>query len=260
MKKESRVTQVMMSKEQDWLLKEKYHGVKTDEYFLDLKRIENGEPIAYVIGFSVFLGCHIDLSYKPLIPRVETEYWVEKAIKEIKTIYKDKKIKCLDIFSGSGCIGISVLKHIPNSNVVFSDIDENMITQIKKNLDVNNINPDRYEITQSDIFSNLNSKFDVVFANPPYIDISRNTTDESVMNNEPHLALFSKKNGLEIIEKFIRSMQDHLEKNYIVYIEHDDDQVSRIKNILLDNHFFEFSFQKDQYSLDRFVVIKNSAK
>lgn len=250
----------MTSKEQDWLLKEKYHGAKTDEYFLDLKRIENGEPVAYVIGFSVFLGCHIDLSYKPLIPRVETEYWVEKAIEDIRDNFKNGAIRCLDIFSGSGCIGIAILKHIPTSFVTFSDIDENMLLQIKRNLELNHISRERYEIIKSDIFSNLTSKFDVVLANPPYIDISRNITEESVMNNEPHSALFAEKNGIEIIEKFIRSMQGHLEKNYIVYIEHDDDQVSRIKNILLDNHFFEFSFQKDQYGLDRVVIIKNSVK
>ena len=114
-------------KDIDVLIREKYNNSlkKKKDYSSfkkDVLRLKSGEPLEYVMGFSYFLGCRIDLSLKPLIPRQETEFWVEKAIKRIKT--RKKSLICLDIFAGSGCIGIALLKHIKASRVDFSENSE----------------------------------------------------------------------------------------------------------------------------------------
>ena len=102
-------------------------------------------PKEYKRGYTNFAQCKIDLSMRPMIPRKETEFLVKKAIKGIKDV-GDKRI--LDIFAGSGCIGIAILKHIKNSRVDFVEIDANLIKQIKINLKLNKIKPNRYKVIQ----------------------------------------------------------------------------------------------------------------
>ncbi|MEX0913065.1 MAG: hypothetical protein WDZ56_00890, partial [Candidatus Paceibacterota bacterium] len=74
----------MLNKEEGWLLEEKYGGEKTAGFSADLKRLACGEPLGFVIGHVPFFGCRIYLDSHPLIPRLETEFWVEKAIVAIK--------------------------------------------------------------------------------------------------------------------------------------------------------------------------------
>jgi len=264
-----------MNKEIRWLLKDKYNFsdsqindfllnsrlllelslIRNDENIKsDIKRLENGEPINYIIGWQDFLDCKIDLSFKPLIPRVETEFWVKNAIDDLTTKYfstlvENYNLNILDLCCGSGCIGIAILKHIPYSTVTFSDISKNALSQTEINLEINQIPENKYKIIESNLFENINEKFDYIFTNPPYV--SKNDVIPNSLKFEPELALFANNNGLEVVENILENFNKFLKPNGHLYLEFGVNQTDKIKEILTTKSLMNFEFINDQYKIDR---------
>ncbi len=215
-------------------------------------------PESYQKGYINFLKCKIDLSEKVLIPRTETKYWTQKVINKIKK--ERKKLKVLDIFAGSGCIGIAIFKNAKKfiKKITFIDISEKSIKQIKKNLKLNKISSENYEIYKSSFFKKAKKrKYDLIVANPPYVAEERiKEVGKSVLEHEPKIALFSGKKGLSHIKKFLKSAKKNLEKDGTIYLEFDPQQKGRIKKILKEEGYNHFKFYKDQFKKYRFLKIK----
>ena len=244
----------IMSNEIRWLIKEKYGGVRSEEAEKDIERIKQGEPVGYVIGFVEFLGCKIDLSQRPLIPRPETEFWVEQAIADVKSSAFDK-IKCLDIFAGSGCTGVAILKNIPSSTVDFVDSDSKAIKQIKINCELNGISTSRWQVINSDIFESVTGSYNYILANPPYIARGDKEIEESVLKYESHKALFAGPDGLDIIKKFFIEAKKYLNNNGKIYMEFSSVQKEKIEKILEKSGFREIAFLQDQFGKWRCLVL-----
>ena len=246
-----------LKKEIGWILKEKYKGRLTKTIKKDIERLKSGEPVDYLIGYVEFLGYKIDLSFQPLIPRVETEYWVKKALGDLKKS-KKKKISCIDIFAGSGCIGVAILHHQEKATVDFADLKKKFLKQIKINLKLNKIRPKRYRIIQSDVFCKIKDKYDYIFANPPYIAPQRlKKVQKSVLKFEPRSSIFGGKDGLFFIKKFLKEAKEHLKKKGKIYLEFDSFQKPKIKEILKKFHYENYSIQKDQYGKWRYLIYEN---
>ena len=236
-----------------WLLKEKYGGKMSEGAEIDIVRIKQGEPVAYVIGFVDFLGCKIDLSRKPLIPRAETEFWVERAMNDIE----NGKAKYLDIFAGSGCIGVSILKKFREATVDFVDRESVAIEQIKINCKLNAIDSSRYRIIQSNIFEKVDGSYDYIFANPPYIAEERKIdVQESVLLHEPHSALFGGDDGLGYIEEFLDKIKTHLNEGGTLYMEFDTHQKDKMEEMLRGEGFSKINFQHDQFGKWRYLTLE----
>ena len=206
-----------------------------------------------------FLGCKIDLRKGVFIPREETRFWVKKALRDCELkikILKLKKPKFLDIFSGSGCIGIAILKNIKNSLVDFVDVDKKAIEQIKINLSLNKISKSRYKIYKSNLFEKIKGKkYNFIFANPPYVAKERiNEVQKSVLLYEPKIAIFGGKDGLFWIRKFLNEAKDHLKENGVIFMEFDPLQKEEIEKILKKSKFKKFSFFLDQFKKFRFLM------
>lgn len=208
-------------------------------------------PEDYKRGFKDFLGVKIDLSKKPLIPREETEYWVSLAIKEIK-----EGSKCLDLFAGSGCIGISILKNVNNSFCDFGEKENIFLEQIKINLDLNNIEGERYNLIETDVFSNIKKQYDYILANPPYVAESRiDEVGEDVKMFEPSIALYGGSDGMEYIKIFLNEAINYLKDDGVIYLEFDEEQKDWIEEII-KGKYSKFEFLKDQFDKYRFVKIE----
>lgn len=241
-----------MNKETKWLLDEKYNGITSEEFERDLERLAKGEPLAYVIGWIPFLHTKIYLDSRPLIPRPETEYWVEQAIKEIR----DRGIehpKVLDLCAGSGCIGVAVLQAIPGAVVDFVEIDENHYKTIQKNIRENAINEHRTSILGGDLFERVSDTYDMILTNPPYIDpVEITGVQPSVLEFEPTGALFGGLQGMECITRILKEISQFLKPGGILYIEHEPEQELLIQQLLpgITSH-------QDQFGIIRFSVYKN---
>ena len=157
-----------------------------------IKRLEKGEPIQYILGEVNFYGYPIKVSRHVLIPRFETELLVEKTLNKINKYFKNENIDILDMGTGSGCIAISLKHNLPSSNIFALDISKEALSIAKKNALDNKTN---ITFIESDMTTYKDKLYDVIISNPPYISYEEPIM-ELVKNNEPHLALYAKDNGL----------------------------------------------------------------
>ena len=217
-----------------------------------IKRLENGEPVQYIVGNVSFYGFSFDVNNSVLIPRFETEELVSRTINLIKK-YFNKEISILDIGTGSGCIAITLNKLL-SAKVDAVDISSDALKVATKNGIKNNSSVNFFV---SDVFSNVKDKYDVIISNPPYIKEDEEIMD-IVKNNEPHLALYAKDNGLYFYDKIIKDSSKYLNDKFIMAFEIGYKQGKDITKIV--NKYYKdinMSVEKDYSGRDRFVFIWN---
>jgi len=251
----------MSSQEMQWLLKEKYGGEKTDAFFADCRKLALGEPLGYLIGHVPFLSTTIHLDSRPLIPRVETEYWVQKAIEVMRSFCEQGlqltdpgHLSMLDLCAGSGCIGVAVAHELPQAHVSFSEIEVRHLETIKKNCIENKIESERTTMFHTSLFQNIPHRYDFILTNPPYIDNELNRVDPSVKDFEPHLALFGGAGGLDVIASIIADAPHHLTPQGQLWIEHEPEQVHEISD-LATSYGFTITTHPDQYNVSRYSIL-----
>lgn len=217
-------------------------------------RLSN-KPAQYILGNTVFYGIELNVNENVLIPRFETEELVENTLKLIYRTFGNKLaegIKILDLCCGSGAIGIALKKNLDTSSVTMSDISRKALDVAESNLKKTNTSA---RLIESDLFSNIQGKFDCIVSNPPYIKDDEEI-DDIVKNNEPHLALYGGKDGLDFYRRIIKDIKKHLESKFIIAFEIGCTQKDDIESIIkeyLDN--IEIESKKDLSGRDRMIFI-----
>ena len=229
-------------------LKKYYKGDINDA----IDRLNKGEPVQYIVGEVDFYNSTLKVNKNVLIPRFETEELVSYTIKFIKEHF-NKKIDILDIGTGSGAIAIS-LKKETDSNVYASDISKEALEVAKENALMNNTN---ITFINTNLYDNINNKFDIVISNPPYISYDEEIMD-IVKNNEPHIALYADNDGLYYYEEIFKNIKSILKDRYLIAFEIGETQFERINKLkklyLPDSNIF---LKKDMQNRDRMVFITN---
>ncbi len=240
-------------------------GEAAVELSQDLQRLAGGEPLAYVIGWVPFLQAHIDLSERTLIPRPETEFWVEQVISEILTeaellprpqaVEQDaaQTLRVLDVCCGSGCIGISLLQAIPDAVVTFSDISASAVSQTTLNLELNKISVDRFTVKVGNLFEAISGQFDYILTNPPYINPEAEHSGD--LKFEPPEALFAQKGGLGLIEEIILNSKKYLKISGKVILEFGKGQENQIEKMAKQAGWERVKVMPDQYQIPRWVEL-----
>ena len=226
--------------------------LKDKELDTAIKELEKGTPVQYIVGNVNFYGYDFKVNKNTLIPRFETELLVEKTYNYIKKYFDTNNIRILDIGTGTGCIAITLNKLL-NCEVHASDISKEALEVAKENNRINNAN---VNFIVSDIFENINCKYDVIISNPPYISYDEEIMD-IVKNNEPNLALYAPNEGLYFYEEILKNVYKYINNNGLIAFEIGYSQGEKIKKLAskyLDK--YDFEIKKDMTGKDRMVFIR----
>ncbi|MBQ7104722.1 MAG: peptide chain release factor N(5)-glutamine methyltransferase [Bacilli bacterium] len=224
------------------------------EYKFRVDELRKGRPIQYIIGNVNFCGNILEINENVLIPRFETEQLVVNTVEKIKELWPNQSIDLIDLGTGSGAIGLSIKKKLPNVNVTLLDISEKALEVAKKNATNLNIN---VKYILNDMLENLANKYDVIVSNPPYIKTNEEIED-IVKNNEPHLALYAGDDGLDCYRKILSHVKENINNKYLIAFEIGDTQkedLYKLAEEFLTNYNIECV--KDFSSRDRMIFIWN---
>lgn len=219
------------------------------------KHIKDDTPLSHLVGFEYFYDRKFKVTSDILSPRMETEELVYKVIDYIRK-NNLTNIKILDLCTGSGIIGITLKKELEEFDVkiLASDISSRALTVAKEN--ASSLEAD-ISFVESDLFSNIQDKFDIIVSNPPYIaHDDKKTIKENVLNYDPHLALFADEEGMYFYRNIIEKSRPYLNEKGIMFFEIGYDQKEKIIT-LGENNKFETVVYKDINGRDRIAVLKS---
>lgn len=224
-----------------------------------LSRRLAGEPVAYIIGEWEFYGLTLDICRDVLIPRADTETVVERALAYLGE--KEGHIRILDLCAGSGCIGLALAHHYPDSTVVLADWSEDALRVSRQNIRRCGMSGQvsTARVNAMEAPPPLLSEFDLIVCNPPYIptdDLAG--LDVAVKDYEPQMALDGGEDGLDFYRAIAQKWKIALNAGGKLIFEIGFDQAEQVEAIMAANGYEEIQSTKDPG--DHWRVVEGTVK
>ncbi|MDR1201462.1 MAG: peptide chain release factor N(5)-glutamine methyltransferase [Tannerellaceae bacterium] len=219
-----------------------------------VERLQQWEPIQYILGETTFYGLRFRVNPSVLVPRPETEELVSHILKE----YTGKSLRVLDIGTGSGCIAVALSRHLPDAEVVAVDISGEALQMAEAN---NRANHTAVSFIQTDILSTEQAKeeiqgtFDIIVSNPPYVmEREKDRMEKNVLLYEPEQALYVPDNDpLLFYRRIARFGQDKLNKGGALYFEINAQCGNETVCLLQQEGYKKVELRKDIFGKDRII-------
>ena len=226
------------------LLKEKEELYK--EY---LEKRQKRIPVQHITGVQCFMGLDFFVTPDVLCPRLDTEVLIEEALKRIKP-----GSRILDMCTGSGCIILSLLHYAKECTGTAVDLSEKALAVARKN--AKNLEKECTFI-HSDLFENIQGKYDVIISNPPYIATKEiEALEPEVRIHEPMMALDGMEDGLFFYRKIVSASNEFLNPDGWLFFEIGYDQGKAVSDMMIEAGYSGVQVIKDLAGLDRVVIGK----
>jgi release factor glutamine methyltransferase len=212
-----------------------------------IDRLVNEEPLQHVLGSVEFFGLEFKTDHRALIPRPETEELIDWIAQE----HYNDAVKILDIGTGTGCIPVSLARHLKNATVSGVDLSQEALDLAHENAVLNKV---QVTFQQMDILSeDLQEKYDIIVSNPPYIpEADKAQMAANVLNFEPEQALFVPDNEpLLFYERIANLAINHLNPQGTLYFEIHENFGSAIVDLLKAKGFADIELRQDLQGKDR---------
>jgi len=179
------------------------------------RRIEDGEPMAYVLGQAWFAGSRFLCDPRALVPRSPI---AELIANNFQPFLRSVPTRILDLCTGSGCIGIACALQFPGSEVVLSDVSKDCLDLAKENSQLHEVGG-RVQVCHSDLFESISGRFDLIVTNPPYVSVEEYADLPAEYLHEPTLGLISEDDGLAIPLAILQQAGNYLNDQGILIME-----------------------------------------
>lgn len=216
-----------------------------------MEELIEGKPLQYITHHQEFMNLDFYVDENVLIPQPDTEVLVLQTINIIKQ-YESGNIKVLDLCTGSGAIAVSIAKVFKNQavQVYASDISDKALEVAKKNSKKNDVH---INFINSNMFENIDEKFDIIVSNPPYIETETIKKLSKDVQQEPHIALDGGFDGLEFYKIIASEYEKYLNDNGTLLLEIGYNQKQSVTELFINRNV---ECIKDLAQNDRVIIVK----
>ncbi len=244
-----------LGRDRAWLIAHREQSVEPETaaaFAAGVQRRLAGEPLAYILGYKEFFSLRIRVTPDTLIPRPETELVVELALQRLPP---EEPREVLDLATGSGCIALAIAHERPLVQVTGSDVSAAAVAVARVSARELNLTNVRF-VLGSWYRPVAGRRFDLITANPPYVDPDDPALRQPELTHEPQLALTAGTDPLSAYRRIFEGASAHLHEGGALIVEHGHDQDQHLTGLLAESGLEPVAAHRDLAGHPRVLVAR----